>query len=58
MDRESQMNIGDLVRVVSKNNDYYGEIGIITKRLNNFFIYAMIPSGEFIFSPEGLEVIG
>tara|TARA_R100000388_G_C7218194_1_gene147371 strand:+ start:369 stop:527 length:159 start_codon:yes stop_codon:yes gene_type:complete len=52
------MNIGDLVEVVSKNNPYYGEIGIITKRLNNFFIYAMIPSGEFIFSPEGLEVIG
>lgn len=52
------MNIGDLVRVASKNNDYFGEIGVITKRLNNFFIYAMIPSGEFIFSPESLEVIG
>jgi len=52
------MNIGDLVRVASENNDYFGEIGIITKRLNNFFIYAMVPSGEFIFSPESLEVIG
>ena len=52
------MKIGDLVRVASKNNDYHGEIGIITKRLNNFFIYAMIPSGEFIFSPDALEVIG
>ena len=51
------MNIGDLVKVISKNNDYYGEIGIVTKRLNNFFIYAMIPSGEFIFNPEALEVI-
>ena len=51
------MNIGDLVRVSGKSNDYYGEIGIITKRLNNFFIYAMIPSGEFIFSPESLEVL-
>ena len=52
------MKIGDLVRVVSKNNDYCGEIGIVTSRLNNFFFYAMIPSGEFIFSPESLEVIG
>ena len=52
------MRVGDLVRVTSKNNDYYGEIGIITKQLNNFFFHAMIPSGEFIFSPEGLEVIG
>ena len=52
------MKIGDLVKVTSKNNDYFGEIGIITKQLNNFFVYAMIPSGEFIFSPEGLEVIG
>lgn len=52
------MKIGDLVRVTSKNNDYFGEIGIVTSRLNNFFIYAMIPSGEFIFSPEALEVIG
>lgn len=52
------MKIGDLVRVVSKNNDYCGEIGIVTARLNNFFFYAMIPSGEFIFSPESLEVIG
>ena len=51
------MKVGDLIRVASKNNEYYGEIGIITKQLNNFFFYAMIPSGEFIFSPEGLEVI-
>ena len=51
------MKIGDLVRVTSKNNDYFGEIGIVTSRLNNFFIYAMIPSGEFIFSPEALKVI-
>ena len=52
------MKIGDLVKVASENNDYYGEIGIITKRLNNFFIFAMIQSGEFIFTPESLEVIG
>jgi hypothetical protein len=58
MDKEPQMKIGDLVKVASENNDYYGEIGIITKRLNNFFIFAMIPSGEFIFTPESLEVIG
>ena len=51
------MQIGDLVRVKSKNNDYFGEIGIITNRLNDFFIYAMIPSGEFMFSPDTLEVI-
>ena len=51
------MKIGDLVEVTSGNNPYFGEIGIVTKRLNNFFVYAMIPSGEFIFSPEGLEVI-
>jgi len=58
MDKEPQMKIGDLVKVASENNDYYGEIGIITKRLNNFFIFAMIQSGEFIFTPESLEVIG
>ena len=52
------MKVGDLVRVASENNDYHGEIGIITKRLNNFFFHAMIPSGEFIFTPESLEVIG
>ena len=51
------MNIGDLVRVVGKNTDLYGEVGIITKRLNNFFFHAMVPSGEFIFSPEALEVM-
>ena len=52
------MRVGDLVKVISKNNDYFGEIGIITGRLNNFFVYAMIPSGEFIFNPKALEVIG
>ena len=52
------MKIGDLVKVTSKNNDYFGEIGIVTKRLNSHYINVMIPSGEFIFSPEGLEVIG
>ena len=52
------MKIGDLVKVTSGNNPYFGEIGIVTKLLNNFFIYAMVPSGEFIFSPESLEVIG
>ena len=52
------MKIGDLVKVTSDKNDYFGEIGIITNRLNNFFVYAMIPSGEFIFSPTALEVIG
>jgi len=51
------MNVGDLVRVASENSDYFGDIGMITKRLNNFFVFAMIPSGEFIFNPESLEVI-
>ena len=37
--KEVNMKIGDLVRVSSKNNDYFGEIGIVTKRLNNFFIH-------------------
>ena len=58
MGKEKQMNVGDLVRVASEYNDYHGEIGIITKRLNNYFFHAMIPSGEFIFVPESLEVIG
>ena len=53
------MNIGDLVRVASKNNDYYGEIGIVTQLPNDgFFTIVYIPSGEFWFSPESLEVIG
>ena len=52
------MNIGDLVRVTSEANDYYGEIGIITQLLNGgYFLHALIPSGEFIFIPEALEVI-
>ena len=51
------MNIGDLVKVVSANNPYFGEIGIITSRLNNFYVRVMIPSGEFIYSPEVLEEI-
>ena len=51
------MKVGDLVRVSSENSDYFGDIGMITKRLNNFFVFAMIPSGEFIFNPEYLEVI-
>ena len=58
MDEEPQMNIGDLVRVTSEANDYYGEIGIITQLLNGgYFLHALIPSGEFIFIPEALEVI-
>ena len=52
------MKIGDLVRVTSKNKGCYGEIGIVTKRLNSHYIHVMIPSGEFIFSPVALEVIG
>ena len=52
------MKVGDLVRVTSERNDYFGEIGIITKMLNGYFLHAMIPSGEFIFIPEALEVIG
>ena len=51
------MKIGDLVRVTSELNDYYGEIGIITNCLNEYFLHALIPSGEFIFIPEALEVI-
>ena len=52
------MKIGDLVRVTSDKNRHFGEIGIITNRLNDFYVYAMIPSGEFIFNPDALEVIG
>ena len=52
------MKIGDLVEVVSGNNPYFGEIGIVTKRLNSHYVNIMIPSGEFIFSPIALEVIG
>ena len=53
------MNIGDLVRVASENNDYCGEIGIITQLPNDgFFAIVHVQSGEFWFSPESLEVIG
>ena len=52
------MNIGDLVKVTSDKNSHFGEIGIVTKRLNSHYIHVMIPSGEFIFSPIALEVIG
>lgn len=52
------MNIGDLVRVASKNNDYYGEIGIVTELpQNGFFAIVHVQSGEFWFSPESLEVL-
>ena len=52
------MNIGDLVRVASKNNDYYGEIGIITELPNDgFFAIVHVTSGEFWFAPETLEVL-
>lgn len=51
------MNVGDLVRVTSENNDFFGEIGIVTKRLNNFYIRVMLPSGEFIYKPVALEKI-
>ena len=52
------MNIGDLVKVTSDKNSHSGEIGIVTKRWNSHYIHVMIPSGEFIFSPIALEVIG
>lgn len=52
------MKIGDLVKVTSDKNSYFGEIGIVTKRLNSHYFQVMIPSGEFIFSPIALEVIG
>ena len=53
------MKVGDLVRVTSERNDYFGEIGIVTHLLNGgYFLHVMIPSGEFIFIPEALEVIG
>jgi len=52
------MNIGDLVRVASKNNDYYGEIGIVTQLPNDgFFAIVHVQSGEFWFAPETLEVM-
>ena len=52
------MKVGDLVRVTSDKNRHFGEIGIVSKRLNSHYIHVMIPSGEFIFSPIALEVIG
>ena len=52
------MNIGDLVEVTSASNRHFGEIGIVTKRLNSYYFHVMIPSGEFIFSPDALEVLG
>ena len=51
------MKVGDLVEIISSNNPFFGEIGIVTKRLNNFYVKVMIPSGEFIYSPEALEVV-
>ena len=54
------MNIGDLVRVSSKNNDYYGEIGIVTELPNDgFFAIVYIPNMDegYWFSPQTLEVI-
>ena len=53
------MNIGDLVRVASENNDYYGEIGIVTQLPNDgFFAIVHIPNMDegYWFSPESLEV--
>ena len=52
------MKVGDLVEVTSGNNPYFGEIGIVTRRFSNFYVKVKIPSGEFVFSPETLEVIG
>lgn len=52
------MKAGDLVRVTSKNNDYYGEIGIVTEMLNDgHFAIVQVASGGFWFSPDTLEVI-
>jgi len=52
------MKIGDLVRVTSENNAYYGEIGIVTQLPNDgHFAIVHVQSGEFWFSPETLEVI-
>ena len=54
------MSIGDLVRVTSKNNDYYGEIGIVTEMLNDgHFAVVHIPNMDegYWFSPDTLEVI-
>ena len=52
------MNIGDLVKS-SKNNDYYGEIGIVTELPNDGF-FAMVTSKHgrrLLVSPQTLEVI-
>jgi hypothetical protein len=52
------MNVGDLVKVISENNEYYGEIGIVTELLNDgMFVYVKVQSGEFMFIPITLEVI-
>ena len=52
------MKVGDLVKVSSDKNSHFGEIGIVTKRMNSHYVHVMIPSGEFIFSQIALEVIG
>ena len=54
------MNIGDIVRVASENNDYYGEIGIVTELPNDgFFAIVLLPNmcEGYWFSPESLEVL-
>ena len=52
------MNIGDLVTVSSRNNEYFGEIGVVTQLPNDgFFVIVLVQSGEFWFSPESLQVM-
>ena len=54
------MKIGDLVRVTSDKNDYFGEIGIVTELPNNgcFAIVHVFQQDEgYWFSPQTLEVI-
>ena len=55
-----EVQIGDLVKVISENNDFYGEIGIVTELPNDCFfaIVHIIQQGEgYWFSFKTLEVL-
>jgi hypothetical protein len=49
------MNIGDLVKSISPTSKQFGEIGIVTGLLNNYYVYVKFPSRHSIYNPEKLE---
>ena len=54
------MNIGDLVKVINENNEFFGQIGIVTELPNDgFFAIVHIPrmSEGYWFSLKTLEVL-